>query len=207
MTHEDPAGGRLSDLDDLFADNLAVAATKTKPLIRQPSKKELDLESAEERRKKEYTDPTHWIPGRGIALIHKESNSLIGNYREYVHYRIPSCRKLLLVKEPILIDANEYREGSWWMDPVARDRITVTQWDTTRNEVVPLLLDRMGVFCPAAPISIYMRFGGITRVELTEACDFASADGSELLHLTKGVNVYEAMQMEGKIALRKELML
>lgn len=194
---------RLDELDDLLGENLRHLPR----LRREPSKEEKRKDAEAAHKRDEYTDPARWIVGRGIALVHKDSNSLIGNYREYTHYRVPSCRKLLLVKEPMIIDATEYREGSWWMEPLARERVAMTQWDTVRHEVIPLLLDRMGVYSPASAVTIHLRFGGITRVELTQDCDFASPDGAELLHLTKGVNIYEAMAMEGKMALRREVAL
>jgi len=166
------------------------------------------LAEAERRLSSLYTNPDNWHRTRGVALVHAESKTLLGNFSEYVHNRIPSCRKLLRETALVPIDACEEVSGTWWLEPLAREHIEAAKhWQTQRAVIVPAHLDRLGVFCPAAPLILFLQFGGIMRVELSEDCMFASADGSVVIHLAKGVNVYECMEHEGKVALRREIVL
>ena len=155
-----------------------------------------------------YTNPENWERIRGVTLMHKDSQTLLGNFSEFRHRIDHKSTKLLRDTALVPVEAILEVEGTWWLEPLAREHIeAAAHWQTQRSVVVRCLLDRLGVFCPAAPLTLFLQFGGIMRVELSEPCMFASADGSIVMHLARGVNVYECMDHEGKVALRQEIVL
>lgn len=193
-------------LEDLYTEAQLARAAKPTRRHTNPSIKHA-LDSAAKRLHNAYTDSENWTRKRGVALYHKESGTLLGVFSEYLH-RDGSSIKRLREKSLISIDGQLEVEGTWWLEPQAREHIEAAKrWQEQRHEIIPLHLDRLGLFCPAAPITIFFQFGGIMRVELTEECQFASTDGATLMTLAKGVNVYEVMELEGKVALRKEITL
>ena len=66
----------MTELDELFTEAKA-AYTKIHP----PTKPTLG----------KYKDPLNWIRKRSIALIHKESQTLLGNFGEFHHRTEAQC--------------------------------------------------------------------------------------------------------------------
>lgn len=199
-------GEQPDPLDDLWEAVVADLPSKTHRVRANPA-----LDSKREARatispSTYYLDSANWTRTRGVMLVHEDTESVLGNFSEYRH--LTGATKLVRESALISIEGEVRVSGTWWLEPLAREHIEAAkQWHSQRHEIVPLFLDRLGVFCPAAPITLFLAFGGIMRVELNEDCKFASADGSQLLFLKAGMNVYEAMDVEGKVALRKEITL
>lgn len=153
-----------------------------------------------------FTDPKNWEARRGIALIHEESRSIIGNFREYVHKSSRGCRKLVRVDEPISIQATEYIHGWEHLGEEEKIRFApVTSTHTQELVLEDLVLSALGVHATVTSVRAVLSYGGIIRVELLDHTQFTSPDGRVHLTLAAGLNVLEVMSLESKIALRKEL--
>lgn len=151
-----------------------------------------------------WTLPENWLEGRGIALIHEESHTLIGNFREYLHKRVPHTRKLVRQDTPISIQATEHVSGPSWLH-IAKDIPPPFVSTEVRECLMDLTLEHLGIFAEAVELRVYFSYGGIARVELAVHTTFHSPDSRTILTLSAGTNVYLTMGLEAKIQLRKEL--
>lgn len=145
-----------------------------------------------------------WQRTRGIALIHRDTDTLLGNFSEYVHLTIPSARKLIRESAPISVSATEYVEGSWW---VAAERKPEPRqaWHEVRQIILHVVLRELRLHSPICELAVHLSYGAIARVEL--ACDtlFAQTEGTEqFLELPAGTNILEMLDLEAKLAVRKE---
>ena len=153
-----------------------------------------------------YQNPDNWERTRGIALIHADTQTLLGNYSEYVHKTVPNCRRLVREANPISVSASETVEGSWWMDDNRRPE-PQQEWHVRRPAIIHLHLKELGVHSPACEVIACLSYGGLTRVELATDTQLAQESGKQeqMLFLPAGTNVLGEMSMDCKIALRVEL--
>lgn len=155
--------------------------------------------------KKIFLDPENWERKRGVAVIHKETQTLIGNFSEYLHTKIPGVRKLLREEAPIAVSATEVVEGSWWLGE-GRKPEPVQVWHEQRHCIVHIYLDELKVHSPACEVVVHLSYGAIARVELALDTQFAQTEGTDkLLFLPAGTNLSDVMALEMKMILRKEL--
>lgn len=152
----------------------------------------------------QFSDPERWERKRGVALIHAETETLLGNFSEYVHRSVPGARKLIREEAPLLVSATERVSGSWWLGD-SRKPEPRQAWHTQRNALIHLHLPSLGVHAPLVEVTAFLSYGGIARVELTSPTRFADDHGQVLLDLPQGTNVLDAMSLDGKIALRGEV--
>lgn len=176
----------MDSLDDLI--NAAVASIPKK-------------QKAEPKRPPSLLNIESWKPGRGIALIHAESSTLLGNFIEHLH---PSgARRLVRAEGPVAVSAAESVSGSWWLgegrQPVARK-----EWHETKRLFVHLLLSGLKAHSPAVEIQVFLAYGGIERVELAETTLFASTMDDSLVELPAGCNVLEVLSLDSKVKIREE---
>ena len=192
----------MSDLDDLFAE--AIAQIRP-PVRRHGDKRKLPDPDAIDPRAL-YTNPSNWRQGRGIALIHEETSSLLGTFQEYLHTSEPGTRRLVLTSAPIPVSATERVSGDWWIS--AHHEVASPQsWHERRTVILPISLDLLGVQSPLVEISVHLSYGSIARIELVEATTFAQIAGQpdQLLELPAGANILPVMGQDSKIAVRVEL--
>lgn len=183
----------LPTLEDLFAEASPVAKPR-----RDPSKFPLSPSHTS------YTNPENWQRTRGVAIFHKETNTLLGNFSEYKHKTAAGCRKLVRESAPIAVSGSEYVEGNWWL-PSAQMPEARKPWQETRLAMMKVHMPDLNVFAPLVELKAYLEHGGIARVELTVETQFADADGNQLLFLPAGTNILPCMTLDGKIALRQEI--
>tara|TARA_R110000868_G_scaffold354740_1_gene616030 strand:+ start:37 stop:612 length:576 start_codon:yes stop_codon:yes gene_type:complete len=147
-----------------------------------------------------FTDPANWTRGRGIALIHQETDTLLGNFSEW-HHRT-GARSLRPETLPISVSATEYVSGGWWVAEPEAPRARSA--DFTKQELtLPLELDRMGVYALSATVCVWTApTGGFARVELIAETLFAGKTNGELLWLPAGTNILPAMSHATKLAMR-----
>lgn len=192
-------------LEDLYTDALLNAAQKPRRKA-DPSIKDA-LASSTKRMREVFSLPENWERKRGLALLHEETGTLLGNYSEYVHRTVPGCRRLVHEHAPIPIDGIERVPGSWWLGE-RKDYVKASvSWTETRQAMLDVQLPELGVAYPLAELVVGLYLGGIMRVELAADTQFASPTGGLLLTLPKGTNILECMSTDCKIALRKELAL
>jgi hypothetical protein len=185
-------------LEDLFTEVQLAAIPKrnkqkTDPAVKPPT----DTEKL----RKLYNDPANWTRTRGLALIDKESKTLIGNFSEYTHNTVLNTRKLVREHQPIAIDGTELIDG--YLGEEVEQTVRRQSWDKEFELVVDLVLDELQVEAHTVPVKVLTRFGATVRVELQEYTQFASASGNLILQLTAGTDVFAACSIDTKITLRK----
>ena len=153
-----------------------------------------------------YANPDNWTRTRGIALIHAETQTLLGNFDEFIHNSVPNCRRLLRSERPCLVAATEQVSGNWWLG-VDRRPEPKQVWHERRPAILHLHLDKLKVHSPACEVVACLSYGGIARVELAADTTFAQEDGKQeqLLFLPAGTNVLGEMSLDSKINLHAEL--
>ena len=152
-----------------------------------------------------FTLPENWTQTRAIALIHAETQTLIGNFLEYKHVRVPHARKLIRCDSPVAVSATEMVSGPQW---VHLERIIPSpQSATATRDIVmtPLPLYELGVQAEIAEMKIYFQWGGIIRAELRSHTTFHSPDNRTILTLGAGTNLLEVMDLNAKLQMREEL--
>ncbi len=191
-------------LEDLFTEaQFAAANGKKLRKAADPSKKN-SLDAAAKSLHDLFANPENWTRTRGLALVHKESDTLLGNFSEYLHNTIKGARKLIREESPLSVSGTEYVEGSWWLgkDIVVKPR---EEWRERRRAMVKIHLPSLGLFAPLVEIEAHIAFGGIHRVELVEETQFATEDGKCLVTLPAGVNVLEELSWDAKVSVKKEI--
>ena len=154
-----------------------------------------------------YLDPDNWQRTRGIALIHSDTDSLLGNFSEYVHTKISGCRKLVREPLPITVSGKEFVSGSWWIEQAKRPEAR-QDWLEKRQAILHIYLPELKAHAPACEVVAHVHYGAIARVELAVDTTFAQSEGAEtLLELSAGTNILEVMSLDSKMKLREEIAL
>lgn len=153
-----------------------------------------------------FADPKNWTRSKGVALVHADSETLLGNFSEYLHNSVPGCSKLIREEGPISVSEVRRVEGSWWLEEKQRPEER-KEWHTKRPAIIHLHLSKLGVYSPATEVIVHESYGAIARVELAVETIFAaeSRDGAAMLTLAAGTNVLEVMSQDSKMALRMEM--
>lgn len=193
---------QVDPLDALLAGAMAEAYHKT--IKASPAKGRATEQQKRIKPEKRFSNPERWKQTRTVALIHTESSTLLGNFREFIHDSL-SARKLERVTEPCETDGVEWVSGPLWMREETEDRTKPVQWIETREAICGITLPEMGVHCPDAQVNVRLEFGGIARVELAEATRFTCPARNTFLTLPKHCDVLEVMSFDSKLALRSEL--
>lgn len=191
-------------LDDLFLEaQLAQAAKNPKQRrVAEPSLRQ-SLDAATKKMKDLYALPENWEAARGIALIDKDTQTLIGNFREYVHKEVKRTRKLVREHTPISIDATEVVNGYLGAD--VEWRIKDQSWERELEVQCDVWLDELMLGCPAVELIVKIRLGALVRVEVKHDTQFASVSGATLLQLPAGTNIMEQMSIDSKTHLRRQV--
>lgn len=193
-------------LEDLFAEaqrahsperKLRRAARPVDPSLRDA------LDAAAKKMRELYTNPNNWKQGRGLVLIDKETQTVLGNYKEFLH-ATTSARKLVRAHEPIQIDAQEEVEG--WLGHERAVQLHGITWDREVEVTAHVGLDEIQVDAPEVPLVICLQFNTVVRANLARDTQFASASGNILLKLTAGTDVWLAAGVDTKAAIRKAVL-
>lgn len=148
-----------------------------------------------------FTSESNWLRGKTIALIHDESDTLLGCFVEFTHRSVKGARKLIREDTLSICSSAERVEGSWWLGDGRRPEPR-QEWHTQRPAIVHLHLDKLGVHSPAVEVLVHLSYNGIARCELGLDTQFAGED-ENMLFLPKGTNVLEVCSLDTKISLRK----
>lgn len=201
-----------------MSDPLDLDSLLTRALARQTPKKERrkpgqeitakELALAEKRMRERFTLPENWELRRTVALIHEESQTLIGNFSEYVHKLSANCRRLVRVLEPTRVDAIEGVTGDSWLNaqPLQPAASTAVPAEEQREAILDLHLPEMdNTFSPAVLLNVTLHFGSVARVELADETRFYSKDKRVQLILPAGLDVREGLSFETKVRLKEFL--
>ena len=189
-------------LDELF--NIAVKASSRQAAMKVAQKhapvKKLQKEPGAIEPRKLYTDASHWIKGHGIAIIHKPTNTLLGNFQEWIHTSEPDTRRLIRVDTPIRVDCVEEIDSTLFWQPKIWEH---SQRNAELLVSIPIELEFPAVASVSWGLNVTATtasFNMIISARLVEQCVFT--DGSQLLMLPAGVNVLPVMTLKSKLELR-----
>ena len=201
----------IMTLDDLFAvakkqivaDRLEEKAEAKKPKrIRTPD----DLKPPSETSAL-FANPDHWEQQPlGVAIIHEETETLLGNFVEYIHKTVSGCKKLVRAESPLPVGRTERVSGDWWIEK--REEVEEAQpWHTKQMVVIHAVLPDLAVHSPATQLLVHLSYGAMCRAELLEDTTFAQLEGTveQLLFLPKGTNILPSLSKDAKINLKMEL--
>lgn len=150
-----------------------------------------------------YADPENWKPGRFIALVHKETQTLLGTFQEHLHRSVPDCRRLLRVEGPVALSGTEEVSGTWgWIPPAVREA-TLSVCEVSL--LLAIELQSPPLSCPEADLRIQLQGAGILAARLAADTEFSDAAGQELLHLPAGTNLLPVLSLETKKRIRQEI--
>ncbi len=192
-------------LDDLWATARASIRVEKEAAARKTTKRVAEAPKALSTTAL-FADMENYTRTRGVALIHEETETVLGNFSEYVHRTVAGCRKLIREEAPISVSAQERVSGSWWLG----EKRTIeprSEWHEKRPAIIHLHLEKLGVHAPATEVVVHLSYGSVARVELALDTQFAadSSDREELLMLPAGTNIIEVMSRDCKIALLVEV--
>lgn len=194
-----------TDLDDLFAE--AEAHHKAHKLRRPAKPRDPSLSNALDAASKKlreiYTNPDNWKLARGLVLIDKETSTVIGNFREYLH-TTTTARILRREHQPIQIDGQEIVEG--YLGHRLEEQLRGITWDSEKSIVVHVTLDEVQVEAPLVSIKTCLQFNSILRAVLEKDTQFANSSGTTLLQLKEGTNIWDAANSDTKAAMRKAVL-
>ena len=172
-----------TSLDDLFKE--ARAAFRKDKIV--TAKRKAAEPEADPDTQGLYRNPANWIKGRSIALIHSETQTLLGNFAEYNHRTVADARRLVREATSSQADCVEYVSGDWWMIPQEAPKAR-RLWKESKLLTLPFAhLTHLGV--SAQSVSVYAVFGEgcLDRVDLAGPTIFGG--GSSLLTLPAGVDI------------------
>jgi len=150
-----------------------------------------------------FLDPKNWTLTRTVALLHKETQTVLGTFSELVHNTVEGARRLVRVDSPSSVEGTEEVSGDWWLGK-HREIASPQSWHSTQTVVMDLRLAKLGVYTMLCELDVRLTQGAIARVELAAPTQFVGAD-EELLWLPAGTNILEVMDQDTKIALRVEM--
>jgi hypothetical protein len=188
-----------SDLDSIFNEARAAAriarrtAAKDKPATPKAEPARL------------YSDPANWKMGRTVALIHKDTETLLGTFVEWLHVSVPEARKLVRNEDVTVPAIVEYVSGEWGDRGPAVPVHPTSALVQALYATLPVSLIDPYVFAAQVEVVAYVQGQGILRVELSRPTTFASA--LSIFSLPASLNILQVMSRDSKIALRKELVL
>lgn len=195
----------LDPLEELLAESLIMQTPAKKR--RRATHLGPDLRAIEGRLREQFAFPSaHWARTRCVALMHLETNELIGNFVEYVHVEVRNCRRL--VHEPALVSVEgcEYVSGPQWIAWPAELAELEREPVETREAVVDLHLDELGLRAFGVTVLCTIRYGGIARVELYDATHFHSDDRTHAMFLPKHLNVLSGLSLDTKLNIREQVL-
>ena len=191
-------------LDDLF-DEAQLAQAARNPKHKRTSDPSLRnaLDATAKKMRELYTLPENWEAKRGIALIEKGTQTLVGNFREYVHRSVPHTRKLLREHAPISIDLTEVVDG--YLGENFEQKYRGISWEREVEATIDVWMDDLMVGAPKVKFNLKVRLGAIMRADLAADVQFANEPGTVLLQLPAGTNVLEQLSVDTKTHLRRQV--
>lgn len=176
-----------SDLDDLFQEaKRAMRLTKGKlPPPALPDPHAL------------YTNPANWTRGRNLALVHRETGTLMGLFTEYSHRTERLTRKLVRAADIQSIDSTELFDGPLFSPPIPKVTSSRLPWHTALRIETSLLISSMQV---ESSCSLLFRFGAgcLDSIKLERETLFSNPSGM-YMQLPAGTDLLPQLT-EGEIA-------
>ncbi len=174
------------DLDALFREARTALRGQKAEIIKRKEKAKQDPLDAPPDTAGIYRNPANWIKGQGIALIHRTTQTLLGNFTEYTHKTVKDARRLVREEHPAPVQAVEYID----LDLATSNGQPPTPkraWQTILPLTCPLAILAWQAQAPEVSLLAHFGDGDLLWLELAEPTVFLTADG--LLRLPSGTNV------------------
>lgn len=189
----------MQDLDSLSLDELfkearaALGAQRAQAGAPRRSSSPSGRRGADAPATPAYFDSANWTKTRGVALIHQETRTVIGNFTEYTHKALPGARRLIRETEVLPFTSVEYVTGVWGVAPSGEPIKTPRLWHTKRFSTIDAVLKDMHVSAPQVEVEACFGEGVLEQVLLREVTTFSSppAEGvsPSFCVLPEGVNI------------------
>lgn len=146
------------------------------------------------------TPATQWQRGFNIRLMHRETNTVLGDFSEW--RQADGSRKL--VREPdnsLPIHKIEWMSGYWGArTPIPQ---VYTSADERYQMEIPVTFEAEEEFIGTAKLTVTLTGGAVTSATLLAEASFAAP--SEILVLPQLFNLYPLLTRAAKIALFEEV--
>lgn len=148
-----------------------------------------------------FSDPANWYAARHVALIHQETQTLLGHFREMLHRTVPDCRRLVREEVPATIEAVEYVTGDWGYKTPAAPVHTDSSFS---EHLCSMFVEFEGMRVGAvSSLRVILQGVGILRVETIDPVFFGSHE--LIFQIPAGTNIFPVMSVVSKKNLRAEL--
>ena len=136
-----------------------------------------------------YRNPANWVRGPIIALIHQETDSLLGYFVEWKHKSIPDARRLVRESLACLPEHAkiEYVSGDWSPKAMPEASLPSRPWKKTLPVQCDVLLLDFGLEALQVPLDCFFGEGTLDRVYLVIPTVFANE--GQFLDLPEGTNI------------------
>lgn len=199
------ASGALPSLDDLFREARASLRKETEA---KAARDKLKAQQPTVRRQEAiepsaiYANPDNWTRTRGVALIHRTSQSLIGNFWEWKHRTLPDTRRLVRSPVPIAVEALEEVDYGYFAEQPMLYHAT-PRAERSVEMTLDLLLDFPQVSAAQVRVAVHVVDSYTSRVELLTETAFV--EENEALVLPPGTNILPVMNRACKLEIRSHL--
>lgn len=143
-----------------------------------------------------FANEANWHSLRIVALMHKSSETFLGNFEEFEHNTEANCRKLKRLTQPNAQHAYVvYVDGPGYLEFKLPESNGYAP-DVTALECDELELDSPPVSAHVVKIYVHRSAGGITRIKLDHETVFYSAE--VLLTLPAGTDILPSLSLQSK---------
>jgi len=174
------------DLDALFKEARAALRGQKAEIIKRREKSKLDPLGAPPDTQGIYRNPANWIRGKGVALIHRASETLLGNFTEYRHRTVEDARRLVREESPPPVQSVEYIDLDLNLSN-GQSPTPKRAWQTILPLTCHINILSFNAFAPRVSLLAHFGEGNLVWLELAEATVFQAEDG--MLRLPAGTNI------------------
>lgn len=150
-----------------------------------------------------FSDEANWLPRRFVALVHRESETLLGVYAELAHRSVADARRLVRAPEGETPTATEYISGDWLLEDLGR--VSRRPPPETSRTVIAIRaqLASTSLAGEFVELRVWLRAGSPFRADL--AIDTTFGDGETFISLPAGTDIYPQLDRATKIEIYEEL--
>lgn len=188
-------------LDQLFAEAKAAMKVQRRAAFEanNKSKFKANPDAVEAIEYTLFTDPANWVDKGGVALIHRGTQTLLGNFQVLQHRVRKDLRRLIRSTSPIAVSGVE--EVDFGHEP-PEQLPTSPRAETQVIRTLDLALEAPALSARGVLVCVHYYNSWTSKVVLTEPTTF-SAQG-ELLQLPAGVDILPVLRKDSRKAVRYE---
>ena len=174
------------DLDALFREARTALRNQKVELAKKASKTKLAPLDEPPDTAGIYRNPANWIRGAAVALIHRASETLLGNFTEYRHKTVHDARRLVREDNPPPVQSVEYIDLDLNLSN-GQPPTPKRAWQTILPVTCTVGLLAYSAAAPDVQLLAHFGDGDLKWLELAEPTIFKTVDG--MLRLPAGTNI------------------